>query len=136
MEDELARTIVAYLIHDPVANVEGYLTEFDKEELAKAEAQGMVIIAEDNNGGRSIVHAGDVSEPSPAVNGIKVVAPSYVDKRTQAIVDVFDALAEELYATAVSVMSVDASEDDTAPEVQNPFIAALDRLKVIANGDV
>lgn len=133
MDEELTRVTTAYILHDPVANVEGRITDFDPAKLEEAETSGMVIIAEDNYGCRTIVQAADVREPEPVLNGIKLVAPPYVDTRMTAVVDVFDALAAEMYASAPVVMSM-TTEADAQPDTG--FASALARLKELIDGGV
>ncbi len=82
-----------YWLHDPVANVEGQITDFDIDRLKEAESAGMVIIGTDVDGTRAVVHAEDVNPPE--LEGFTVVAPAYVDVRMEAVVAVFDALERE-----------------------------------------
>lgn len=127
--DPAASVIVAYLAHDPIGNVEGYISDFDPAVLKQAQDSGMVIIAEYSDGKRAIVDAADVKEPQPYINGIKIVAPSYVDKRTAATVACFDALAAIVDPQPVTA-------DETGEEVAQvdpveAFRAALDALKAL-----
>lgn len=130
MERELTRQITAYILHDPIQNMEAYITNFDQNALSEAEQGGSLIIAEYNDGGRELVKASEVIEPNPMVNGLTIVAPPYVDKRMAAVIDVFDALAAEMFGAAM-VMSADA--DPAA--ARSPFAEALEKLKeLVGNG--
>ena len=132
MEEGMLRTITAYLLHDAVGNVEGYINDYDKEALAEAEEKGMLILAEYSDGSREIVHAADVEKPEPVMNGVVLVKPEYVDERTEAVIAVFDALATEYLAPQASVMSLDGEAEPPEPG----FFAALAKLKELAYGDV
>ena len=124
-----ASVIVAYLVHDPIGNVEGYINDFSPDVLQQAQDDGMVIIAEYSDGKRVIVDAADVKEPQPYINGIKIVAPSYVDKRTAATVECFAALAEIVNPSVATL-----AEDGTASEQKDPierFMTALANLKAL-----
>lgn len=133
MNNNLTKRIVAYILHDPIGNVEGYIAEYDTEQLRAAEEHGMLIIAEYNDGSRECVHAGDVTEPAPALNGVDLVQPVYVDERMKAVVNVFDALAKSFLtsrtkrsATSMSSRSIETGET---------FLQALKVLKELVIGD-
>lgn len=53
-------TILYYLAHDPISNSEAVLTEYDAELIKRADESGIVFIAVDDQGTRSIVPASDV----------------------------------------------------------------------------
>ncbi len=130
-EESLTKAIVAYILHDPIGNVEGYITDYDLETLKQAEAKGMVIIAEYNDGTRVITQASDVVEPKPNLNGISVTTPEYVNTRTAATVDCFNALAEIL-EPSTAVLSADSADSN----VESPFLtfkAAILRLQTLAS---
>lgn len=124
------KVVVAYLAHDPIGNVEGYVTDYSPEVLAAGEAAGIIFIAEYNDGSREVAKATDIVEPSPAVNGIKVVAPGYVDKRTDATIAVFDALAA-IVDPEVAALSADGAPAEQADPAA-AFAAALAKLKALA----
>lgn len=123
---EATRRVVAYILHDPVANMEGYITDFSDDSLHGAESMGLIIIAEYNDGSRERVSADDVKPPNPEVNGISVVLPPYVDDRMKAVVAVFDALAAEQPA----VMAISASNEGHS----KTFAEALADLKELVYG--
>lgn len=127
--DPIASVIVAYLVHDPIGNVEGYINDFDQDALKQAQDNGMVIIAEYSDGKRAIVDAADVKEPQPYVNGIKIVAPSYVDKRTAATVECFTALAEIVNPSVATLATSDAASEQKDPIER--FMTALANLKAL-----
>ncbi len=85
--------IIGYMVHDPVANMEWQLDDFEQERLANMESTGFLFIALRDDDTREVVKAVDVVEPKPRVNGVTLVTPTYVDNRTAATVAVFDALA-------------------------------------------
>ncbi len=128
MEQEVY--VVAYICHDPIGNTEWYVSDFDKEKLKEAEANGCLIIEEFSDGSRKLTTAEEVDEPpATLVDGIKLVAPKYVDDRTNATVAVFDALA-----AIVDPESAVATADETGEvaETTDPvqaFKAALAALK-------
>ncbi|MRX82261.1 hypothetical protein [Eggerthella guodeyinii] len=137
MVGEQTRYIAAYLLHDAAANVEGYITNYDAAELQGAEDAGMVILAEYSDKSRERVKASDVREPKPTANGIELVKAEDVDELMEAVIDVFDALAAELFSPVLSVSSVSATAvsggPDTAGEASaaRTFAAALAALKSI-----
>lgn len=133
------RYVVAHILHDAAANVEGYVTDYDAEALRQAEDAGMIVIAEYSDGSREVVKAADVREPEPMLNGIELVKPQYVDERMVAVVDVFEALAGELASpqpVAAMSLSADVKSDAAVNVLPGSFQQALERLKVIVNGDV
>lgn len=124
--------ILNYYAHDPVGNNEGLLTVFDRQSLEAAEENGIVFIAEYDNGSRSIIKAADIEEPDQSVaeTNVTLIGPQYVDDRMKAVVAVFDSLAETMAATPMAL----ADEGD----VENPtltFAQALATLKAIVYGD-
>ena len=93
-------TFEAYWLHDPVANAEAQITDFDIERLEEAERAGMLIIGTTADGAREVVPAGQVVPPELA--SYTIVAPGYVDIRMDAVVAVFDALERERTADEAS----------------------------------
>lgn len=85
--------ITHYMAHDPIGNVESYLTEFDSELIARAAAAGIIFIAVYDDGTREVVDAGEVEEPQQERQAYEIVTTSYVDKRTAATVACFEALS-------------------------------------------
>lgn len=126
----MTRHVVAYILHDPVANMEGYITDFAEDNLSGAEDRGLVIIAEYNDGSREAVKAADVKPPEPELNGVKVVMPGYVDVRTDATIAVFDALAA-IVNPETAAMSADGAPAEQADPAA-AFAAALAKLKALA----
>lgn len=102
METDVTERIEYYLLHDPIGNVEGAVTEYDAEKLAAAEKQGAVFIAVYSSGRRELVRAADIEEPEPVLNGISLVQPVYVDDRMKAAIEVFEALESVVPAVAAS----------------------------------
>lgn len=139
MNEEITDRIEVYLLHNPVENTEGVISEFDTEKLQKAEEEGAVFLALYSSGRRAIVKAAEIVEPEPMMNGVVLVKPEYVDDRMVAVVDVFDALASQLFAPAAYAMAADDSAESNAEPTMartgNPFETALERLKVIVNGN-
>ena len=126
--------IVDYLIHDPLGNVEGQLSDYDPVRLAEAEKNGMIFIAVMDDGERRLVKAADVSEPKQQNRYFTVAKPEYVDERTKATVAVFDALADIVNPQTAAA---DENSSDEQP-VADPIAAfedALNRLKSLQNGD-
>lgn len=131
--DAATKVVVAYLAHDPVGNVEGYVTDYSPDVLAAGEAAGIIFIAEYNDGSREVAKAAEIVEPSPAVNGIKVVAPGYVDKRTDATIAVFDALAA-IVSPEAAALDADGADGAAAGQADPvaAFADALAKLKAVA----
>lgn len=124
--------ILNYYAHDPVGNNEGLLTVFDRQSLEAAEENGIVFIAEYDNGTRAIVKAVDIEEPdqSSAETSVTLIGPQYVDDRMKAVVAVFDSLAE---STATATMALADGVDTENPT--STFAQALAALKAIVFGD-
>lgn len=134
---EATRHIVAYLLHDAAANVEGYITDYSQQSLLDAEAMGLVIIAEYNDGSREVVPAIEVKQPNPEVNGVEVVLPPYVDVRMSAVVEVFDALEAIMFPEAEPATETGAAPMRKAARKITPedaFKAALAALKEVTQG--
>ena len=128
---EMTEYIEAYMLHDPIGNMEAVIAEYDTEKLKSAEQNGAVFIAVYNTGRREIVKAEDVSEPVPRQNGIRLVQPKYVDDRTRATVAVFDALGAIISPSAETA----AENGVSAAAVKSPeetFEEALSALRLLA----
>lgn len=126
--------IVDYLIHDPVGNVEGQLSDYDPVRLAEAEKNGMVFIAVMDDGERRLVKAADVSEPKQQNRYFTVAKPEYVDERTKATVAVFDALADIVNPQTAAADENGSDEQPVADPIA-AFEDALNKLKSLQNGD-
>ena len=127
--------IIGYMVHDPVANMEWQLDDFELEHLANMESAGLLFIALSDDDTREVVKAADVVEPKPRVNGVTLVTPAYVDNRTAATAAVFDALAaivdpESAVATADEAGgSAEARKDPV--EAFKEALAAFKSLTVV-----
>lgn len=117
--------IVRYVAHDPIGNCEGYVTEFDPEILKRASDGGIIFIAIDDEGNRSVVGVDEVKEPVNDDKPFIVVQPVYVDDRVKAVVDVFDALAASAEVQPVSSKARSAMS----------FAQALEALRKLAYPD-
>lgn len=120
--------VLYHMAHDPVGNSEAILTEYDAELIARASENGIIFVAVDEDGGRTVVQPEDVTEPVLDDQPITLVQPSYVDDRIASVIDVFDALASEYIEPQASLMSVEAGE----AQKQRGFFAALAALKELA----
>lgn len=91
------QAVKAYILHDPVANMEGYITDYDQDALKQAEDSGMIIIAEMADGSRRIASADEVKKPTPlSPEGIELATPAYVDERVSAMLDVISSMCDGL----------------------------------------
>lgn len=126
--------IVDYLIHDPLGNVEGQLSDYDPVRLAEAEKNGMIFIAVMDDGERRLVKAADVSEPKQQNRYFTVAKPEYVDERTKATVAVFDALADIVNPQTAAADENGSDEQPVADPIA-AFEDALNKLKSLQNGD-
>lgn len=129
---EQARYVVAYILHDAAANVEGYITDFSEDSLRGAEEIGLLILAEYSDGSREIVKARDVREPKPKLNGVTLVKPEYVDNYMAAVVDVFAALQTLMLPEAAVLAAEGAATPASDPK--EAFRQALERLREMAYG--
>lgn len=124
--------ITHYMAHDPIGNVESYLTEFDSEIIARAAAAGIIFIAVYDDGTREVVDASEVEEPQQERQAYEIVTTSYVDRRTAATVACFDALS-----AIVDPQPATADETGDEAEAVDPvdpveaFRAALAALKAL-----
>ncbi len=124
--------ITHYMAHDPIGNVESYLTEFDSELIARAAAAGIIFIAVYDDGTREVVDAGEVEEPQQERQAYEIVTTSYVDRRTAATVACFEALS-----AIVDPQPAAADETGEEAEAVDPvdpveaFRAALAALKAL-----
>lgn len=128
--NQATRFIAGYIMHDPIGNVEGFITNYDPDVLQEAEDDGMVLIAQYSDGARELVKAQDVSEPK--MPDIDIVAPSYVDKRTDATVAVFDALAAIVDPQAATLSADDAAGQADPVAAFKDALAKLRALKAQA----
>ena len=111
-------TITTIWAHDPIGNNEAQITNYDTTLLEQAEQQGIIFIAEHDDGTRTRIAAKDITEPTPETGSYVFVAPTYVDTRMQAAGDVFDAIAT-IINTNPNVLAADETTDDETTTV-NP----------------
>lgn len=124
--------ITHYMAHDPISNTEGVITDYDSELLSDAAKNGIIFIAVDSNGGRSVVSSDEVKPPQNQDQSFVVVQPEYVDDRLRAVVNVFDALASSVPAVAASA-NVKAVSANSSGEHMS-FTEALEALREIVCG--
>lgn len=115
-----------HMLHDPIGNCEAMVTEYDEELINRAANNGMIFIAVDEDGNRTVVQAEDVKEPINDDQPFTLVQPLYVDNRMRAVVDVFDALAASADVQPVSSKARSAMS----------FAEALEALRALAYGTV
>ncbi len=127
--------VIGYMVHDAVTNMEWQLENFDQDAAADLESSGLIIVAVYDDDSRAIVHAADVTEPEPQVNGITLVTPAYVDSRTSATVAVFDALAAIVDPESAAATADETGEETvTAADPMETFKVALAALKALEKG--
>lgn len=110
--------------------------------LDEAVADGAAIIRENDNGTTSIIYDGaSWIEEKPDIDAAQdsfiIVAPSYVDDRMAAVVDVFDALEAIMFPEAEPAAEQTATTMRKAARKITPeeaFKSALDMLKAITQG--
>lgn len=91
----IANPIVMYMLHDPISNSEGQITEYDVPTIKQATEAGMVVVGVHSDGRREIVPPEDVKEPETmCLNGIAVATPAYVDARVDALTEAIESLAD------------------------------------------
>lgn len=122
---------IYHLAHDPVSNSEAVLSEYDSELINKAAENGIVFIAVDEQGNRTIVPASEVVKPDDDCEQFTFVQPLYVDERLKAVVDVFDALASSVPAAA-STLAVQSAAGKSRTKMT--FAEALEALRLLAYG--
>lgn len=124
--------ITHYMAHDPIGNVESYLTEFDSELIARAAAAGIIFIAVYDDGTREVVDAGEVEEPQQERQAYEIVTTSYVDRRTAATVACFDALSAIVDPQPATADETGEEADAVDPvDPVEAFRAALAALKAL-----
>lgn len=115
-----------HMLHDPIGNCEAMVTEYDEELINRAASNGMIFIAVDEDGNRTVVQPEDVKEPINDDQPFTLVQPLYVDDRMKAVVDVFDALAA----------SADVQPVSSKARAAMSFAEALEALRALAYGTV
>lgn len=121
--------IIAYWAHDPINNDEGVITNFDLTTLKQAEANGIIIIAEYEDGTREKVNAENVTEPNIQDSGFLVfVTPQYVDTRTTAAYEAIKSIAD-----AITPMIPAPLATDGQPNPLDAITANLEKLKALAD---
>lgn len=124
--------ITHYMAHDPIGNVESYLTEFDSELIARSAAAGIIFIAVYDDGTREVVDAGEVEEPQQERQAYEIVTTSYVDRRTAATVACFDALSAIVDPQPATADETGEEADAVDPvDPVEAFRAALAALKAL-----
>jgi hypothetical protein len=119
-----------HMLHDPIGNCEAMVTEYDEELINRAANNGMIFIAVDEDGNRTVVQPEDVKEPINDDQPFTLVQPLYVDDRMKAVVDVFDALAASVPAAA----SADVQPVSSKARSAMSFADALEALRALAYG--
>lgn len=119
------------MLHDPIGNCEAMVTEYDEELINRAASNGMIFIAVDEDGNRTVVQPEDVKEPINDDQPFTLVQPLYVDDRMRAVVDVFDALAASVPAVAASA---DVQPVSSKARSAMSFAEALEALRALAYG--
>ena len=120
-----------HMLHDPIGNCEAMVTEYDEELINRAASNGMIFIAVDEEGNRTVVQPEDVKEPINDDQPFTLVKPLYVDDRMKAVVDVFDALAASVPAVAASA---DVQPVSSKARSAMSFADALEALRALAYG--
>lgn len=120
-----------HMLHDPIGNCEAMVTEYDEELINRAASNGMIFIAVDEDGNRTVVQPEDVKEPINDDQPFTLVQPLYVDDRMKAVVDVFDALAASVPAVAASA---DVQPVSSKARSAMSFAEALEALRALAYG--
>lgn len=121
---------VRYAAHDPVGNCEAYVTEFDPEIISRAAASGIIFIAIDEEGNRSVVPASDVREPSRDDQQFTIVQPQYVDDRMAAVVDVFDALQAVMLSESMA-LAADGADETTDAAPRDPLEVFFEKIAAL-----
>ena len=125
------RKTLYHMLHDPIGNCEAMVTEYDEELINRAASNGMIFIAVDEDGNRTVVQPEDVKEPINDDQPFTLVQPLYVDDRMKAVVDVFDALAASVPAVAASA---DVQPVSSKARSAMSFAEALEALRALAYG--
>lgn len=121
--------IITYWAHDPINNNEGVITNFDTSTLKEAEANGIIIIAEYEDGTREKVNAENVTKPNIQDSDFFVfVTPQYVDTRTTAAYEAIKSIAD-----AITPMIPEAPAADGQPSPLDAIAANLEKLKALAD---
>lgn len=121
--------IITYWAHDPINNNEGVITNFDTSTLKQAEANGIIIIAEYEDGTREKVNAEDVTEPNIQDSDFFIfVTPQYVDTRTTATYEAIKSIAD-----AIAPMIPAEHSTDGQPSPLDAIAASLEKLKALAD---
>ena len=117
--------ITHYMAHDPIANVEGVVTEYDPDLLQQAADGGVIFVAVKDDGSPSIVPAGEVRQPRSIDQEYCFVQPAYVDERAKATLACLEAIAEMREAVSAKAR--------TAAEPNQKFSDALGKLRELVN---
>ncbi len=90
----------AFILHDPVANYESQITNFDDlETLKEAVNRGMLIIGVKPDNSRHIVSVDEVKEPQIlGLSEVPIVLPSYVDSKIDEVMSVIQDLTDAISA--------------------------------------
>ena len=120
-----------HMLHVPIGNCEAMVTEYDEELINRAASNGMIFIAVDEDGNRTVVQPEDVKEPINDDQPFTLVQPLYVDDRMKAVVDVFDALAASVPAVAASA---DVQPVSSKARSAMSFAEALEALRALTYG--
>lgn len=121
--------IITYWAHDPINNNEGVITNFDTSTLKQAEANGIIIIAEYEDGTREKVNAENVTKPNIQDSDFFVfVTPQYVDTRTTATYEAIKSIAD-----AITPLIPAEHSTDGQPSPLDAITANLEKLKTLTD---
>ena len=115
--------MVSYIVHDAATNIEGYLTDYDREHLEAAAAQGLVFLEVSEDGSRRIVSVDEIDE---AKTFDKTLVPfiSYEQWKT-----VMSPLAEMMAASMKPALTL--LPNSVSTKVETPYERFLAALKDI-----
>lgn len=117
----------------------GYLTSNADMEAAASDGAAVIAEGEDGEATAMLYDGTKWICDQPDIDGERqsfvIVAPEYVDARMVAVVDVFEALAADLYpVAAVMTMDAESDVDAAAARAESGFAAAVARLKGLVYG--
>ena len=120
-----------HMLHDPIGNCEAMVTEYDEELINRAASNGMIFIAVDEDGNRTVVQPEDVKEPINDDQPFTLVQPLSLDDRMNSVVALFDPLSSLVPAVAASA---DVQPVSSKARSAMSFAEALEALRALAYG--
>ena len=121
--------IVTIYLHNPIENMEGVLTDFNKEMIKALHENGCIFIGVKRSGERVIIPWDEVEEPCPEAEILKIPIITH-QVFTLVMEPIVEAIAElESSQVKSPIATLSAQKTSNTSKVQAAYQQALDMFK-------